>query len=170
VDLYAASVLAAVGHARIPTADTDGVRVFLPSTQRRQIKAAQAFGRTAEVRGARVFDEELRQAPGRFLMLFRPSMARDLERAGCLDGAQLVWSMWSGYLDRDERLRSFLDAHSIPLLVAHASGHARPDDLRALIDASQPGRVVPIHTNDPEACRGLGANVDLRRDGEWWDV
>lgn len=170
VDLYAASILAATERPTIPTADSDGVRVFLPHVQRRQVVDARAFERTAQVRDARVFAEELSEAPDRFLMLFRASMARDLERAGCLDGAELVWSMWSGYLDRDERLRSFLDAHSIPLRVAHSSGHAGPGDLRRFVDAVQPGRVVPMHTYDPEACRRLGPEVELHRDGEWWEV
>jgi len=170
LDLYAASVLAATRHPSVPTAHWDGVRVFLPASQRHRVIEARAFDRPASVRHSRIYPDELRASPERFLMLFRSSMARDLERADCLDGAVLVWSLWTGYLDRDERLRAFRGAHQLPMHIAHASGHAHPNDLRALVVASRAEVVVPIHTDDPEACRALGPNVTPRPDGEWWEV
>jgi ribonuclease J len=33
----------------------------------------------------------------------------------------------------------------------HVSGHARPDDIRRLVEAAQPGTVVPVHTRQPAA-------------------
>jgi ribonuclease J len=100
-------------------------------------------------------------------------MVRDVERAGCLAGATALWSMWDGYLEQPSgvRLRGWLDAHGISLTVAHTSGHATVADLRRLVEALRPERVVPIHTRAPESFRELvSACVDVRGDGEWWAV
>jgi ribonuclease J len=105
-------------------------------------------------------------------MSFRPSMASDLERADCLDGAHAVWSMWPGYL-RDERLlefREFLERHRIPLTLLHASGHATVDVLRRLAKAMEPARIVPIHTAHPERFASVFGRAEVHRDGEWWSV
>jgi hypothetical protein len=64
-------------------------------------------------------------------------MIREIEHAGCLDGAVAVWSMWPGYLERpgQESLLNFLERHSIPLVTHHASGHAYLPDLQRLARA-----------------------------------
>ena len=170
VDLYADTVLAATGRSSIPTAATSDLRVFLPTSQRRQVIAAQAFDRTDVVRAARVYPKELREDPRRFVMLFRQSMIPDLEHAGCLHGAQLVWSMWRGYLDGNSTMAAFVERLETPMAFAHASGHADAAGLRKLIVDLDPAQVVPIHTPDPEACLQLSERVELRSDGEWWAV
>ena len=45
-------------------------------------------------------------------MLFRGSMAAELERAGCLERARAIWSQWEGYLDEPagRRTKAWLDA------------------------------------------------------------
>jgi hypothetical protein len=50
LDLYAASVLAATRHPSVPAAHWDGVRVFLPASQRHRVIEAEAFDRPARVR------------------------------------------------------------------------------------------------------------------------
>ena len=103
-------------------------------------------------------------------MTFRGSMARDLEAAGCLAGAAIVWSLWPGYLQTDQRLQAFQTRHALPLVHAHCSGHAYPLDIQRLVQAMQPKRIVPMHTAAPEGFRKLVALVELYRDGQWWPV
>jgi len=170
LDLYAASVLAAAGRASLPSAGARGLRVFLPAAQRARVIASGQFERIEAVRAARVFAEEITAHPDQFLMLFRGSMADEVQLTMALDDAVLGWSMWHGYLDTDERIRAFLAANRIPLHTIHASGHASVNDLVALIRACAPERVVPIHTNNPSAFVQLSDNVELHRDGEWWSV
>lgn len=172
MDLYTATIAAATGYDTIPQSDWDRVRVFLPSSQRRQVIREQAFERTDAVRSKRIYPEELVARRSELVMTFRASMATDLERAGCLAEARLVWSMWPGYL-RDERMidfREFLDRHQIPLTVLHASGHATVEDLVRLAEAMQPARIVPIHTAHPELFAGIFGHAELHRDLEWWEV
>jgi ribonuclease J len=172
LDLYGASVAAATGNPSIPQASWDGVRVYVPQSQRVRVKTSGEFDRVKEIAGNRIYARDLAEHPDRYVMLFRDSMARELAREDCLEGAVAVWSMWSGYLDQPSgvRLRAFLDAMRIPLVLHHASGHATSADLLRLAQAINARQVVPIHTATPEAFVGLVENAQIRRDGEWWNV
>ena len=83
-----------------------------------------------------------------------------------------VWSMWPGYLEQpgQKRLLSFFERHGIPLVTQHASGHAYVPDLQRLATAIAPGRLVPIHSFAPDRFGEFFDNVEMHRDGEWWDV
>lgn len=172
LDLYGATMAAATGVTTIPQANWDGVRVFLPRGQKARILKAEAFTRTDAVRAARIYGDELRARAGKLIMLFRGSMGRELEAAGCLDGAALAWSMWPGYL-RDESgsaLQAWATEHGIPLSYHQASGHAFIPDLRRLVDALAPDRVVPIHSFAGDRYRELFPRVERRSDGETWTI
>ena len=94
-------------------------------------------------------------------------MRHEIERAGCLDGAHAVWSMWPGYLDQPSgtQLRAWLDARGIPLTILHASGHATPADLQRYAAAVRATQVVPVHTLHPERFSQHFENVNLREIG-----
>jgi len=170
LDLYGATMAAATGRTTIPQASWDGVRVFLPRGQKARIIKAAEFARIDAVRGARIYSDELRARAGELIMLFRGSMGRDLDAAGCLDGAALAWSMWPGYL-RDESgiaLQTWASERGIPLSHHHASGHAFVPDLLRLVQALAPERVVPIHSYAGDRYGELFPRVDRRHDGEMW--
>jgi ribonuclease J len=172
LDLYGATIATATRLATIPQASWDRVRVYLPRSQRARVIKQGEFARTNAVRASRIYPEELRARAGELIMLFRGSMARELAAAECLDGAHLAWSMWPGYL-RDESgvaLQEFLTERAIPMSVHHSSGHAFVPDLRRLVDALEPDRVVPIHSFAGDRFGDLFPRVDRRQDGEWWAV
>lgn len=172
LDLYAAQVLAATGHETIPQASWDGVRVYLPRSQKRRVIAAQAFEMTDGVKAARIYPEEIRERPSELLFLFRESMSAELDDIGVPAGSALVWSMWCGYLESasGQRLSGFCERQSIGFSVAHASGHAHVADLERLVGSMKPGRVVPIHTESGEDYGSLFPQAEVRADGEWFDV
>ena len=172
IDLYAAAISAATGRESIPQATWDRVKVFVPQAQRIKVKQRQAFDRVDQLREVRLFPEQLESSRDELVLTFRASMARDLERANCLQGAAAVWSMWPGYLEeaRSEPLRSFLDRHAIPLSVIHASGHARVADLKRLVEAVSGDRLVPIHTVQPDQYERAFGAAKQHPDGEWWEV
>lgn len=60
-----------------------------------------------------------------------------------------VYSMWTGYLERDPALKAFLNGqHSVPL---HASGHGSPAQIKAVCGVVRPRiGVIPIHTDAPQ--------------------
>jgi len=171
LDLYAAHILAACERNTLPQHHWDGVRVFLPSSQRRRVIDEQQFHLTDQVKADRIYDDELYERARELVLLFRESMTRDLERIGIPEESALVWSMWRGYLDNTSgrRLEAFRQRHGIELTFAHASGHASAQDLRELVVALRPHRVVPIHTEAPEEYAILGI-AERRMDGEWFTI
>lgn len=172
MDLYAATIAAAAGRSTIPVPEWEGVRVYLPASQRRRVIDSREFWRADAVRAHRIYAEELRKRAGELVLTFRGSMQRELEQAGCLTGSRCVWSMWPGYLERarGRELVEWLDQRQIPLEMVHASGHAAVMDLQRLAAAVAPARLLPIHTGAPERFSALFGNVELRGDGEWWKV
>ena len=171
-DLYAASVARATGRSTIPLPEWREVRVYLTNSERRKVIASQQFARVDAVRQARIYAGELASERSRLAMLFRGSMAAELERAGRLDGARAIWSQWEGYLDEPAGLRThaWLESHGIPLDVIHASGHATVDDLQRLAQAFAGSRLVPIHTAHPERFAETFGRAEPHDDGEWWEV
>ena len=106
------------------------------------------------------------------VMLFRPSMQIDVDGAGCLDGACLVYSMWDGYLKNEEQkpFLSWLEERGIPLHPCHTSGHASLPDLKRLRNAFSSAVVVPVHCDEPEVYTELFDRVTLHKDKIWWEV
>jgi ribonuclease J len=168
LDLYTAHVLQATGNEHIPQGGWDLIKVFVPLSQRIRVKQTQEFDLINAHRAWRMFPEELAGLASKSVMLFRPSMMRDVE-AGCLTGSQLIFSMWSGYLrdERNQRLHDWLQRHEIPLVECHTSGHAAVKDLVKLRACFRHAPVVPIHTEQAQRFEKMFGNVLRVRDGAW---
>lgn len=172
LDMYTAHVLRATENRAILGAGEKHARVFLPLGQKRQIKWKKRFDVSDLYKPYRIYDHELAAAAPHSVMLFRPTMAEEVEKLGCLDGARLIYSMWSGYL-KDEKQKPFLEwlqHHNIPLDLCHTSGHAAVDDLVKLRKVFKDAPLVPIHTDQPDRFEALFGNVQRGADGEWWEV
>jgi len=172
LDMYTAHVLAATENPRLPQADWPETRVFLPWSQKQRIIKDKSFEIANRYKLDRIYPKQLAGVTSQSVMLFRPSMRLDLEKANCLDGACLVYSMWDGYL-KDEKMKPFLswlDGKGIPLHQVHTSGHASVKDLQRLRQAFINAVVVPIHTQQPDLYEMTFGNVQVHDDGEWWEV
>jgi ribonuclease J len=172
VDMYTASVLRAIGNPKLPQPGHAGFRVFLPWTQKQTIKRKKLFDLAASFKTARIYPENLAGAAAESVMLFRPSMAKDLEKAECLAGARMIYSLWGGYL-KDDRQRPFLawlQQRGIPMTHCHTSGHAPIKDLKRLAKALAPKALVPIHSFEPGLYGQYFDNVEPKEDGQWWEV
>ena len=173
VDGYTAHILRATGNRHIPQSDWDGVRVFWPYSLRVKVKLTEQFHLVNDLKGRRVFPEKLAAEAGRSVMLFRPSIAPDLDRVpDCLVDASLIYSLWPGYLEKDDAkpFLAWLEKHRIPLHYCHSSGHATVKDLQALAAAMKPNVIIPVHTSAPDRFKDLFGDVMSVNDGEWWDV
>jgi ribonuclease J len=172
LDMYTAHILAATENPRLPQADWAETRVFLPWSQKQRIIKDESFEIASRYKLDRIYPERLAGVASKSVMLFRPSMRLDLEKAACLDGACLVYSMWDGYL-KDEKMKPFLawlDDKGITLHQIHTSGHASVKDLQRLRQAFGDAEVVPIHTQQPDMYEKTFGNVNIHDDGEWWEV
>jgi ribonuclease J len=172
VDLYTATLAREARVRGVPIPGSEGLEVYCRLRERLQVKEAEEFERTKAVRRWRIFPEEVAPRASELVLMFRPGMLRELERAGALAGSIAIWSMWSGYLAESsgQWVRERLAAAGVPLEVHHVSGHAYVKDLQALVGAFAPAQVVPIHTSDPEGYARLFPRVERKPDGEWWGV
>lgn len=170
IDMYTAEVLRATDNPRLPQAEWNGVRVFLPHFQKLRIKRTEAFEISRPYDADRIYPDSLARAASESVMLFRPSMTRDLERAHCLEDGSVVCSVWRGYLDsgRNQPFVTWMQQHGLPLHFVHTSGHASVLDLRRMRDAFPDAVAVPVHLQDRERFATLFENVELHEDGEWF--
>jgi ribonuclease J len=172
LDLYGAAVAEATERSTIPQADWERVRVYVPQSQRILVKRSGQFERVKRLGGSRIFLEELAKNPASWVLCFRASMAAELTRSGCLEGARAAWLMWPGYLDGESghKTRAAFARLGVAPVEIHASGHASVEDLQRLAAAIDADRVVPIHTEAPQKYPRLFDRVTVHSNGEWWDV
>ncbi len=172
IDMYTAEILRATGNSKLPQADWDGISVYLPKFQKSRIMRTGKASVANKYRPYRIFPEDLAAAAKDSVMLFRPSMQVDVESAGCLDGACLVYSMWDGYLanQKSTLFLEWLMGHEVPMYKCHTSGHASVKDLQCLRKAFAGAVVCPVHTINPMAFRQLFENVRVLTDGEHFDA
>ena len=167
LDLYGASIWTATGRPWPCEA-----RVRLSHWQRRHIIERESFDRVRAVRQRRIYDDELARRSAKLVIIARTSALEELENLGVLIDGDAVWSMWPGYLTSSavQPALRILRRNGVVLHQAHASGHACPRDLRRLVDAVKPRRVVPVHCAFPEAMAGVVGAAELHGDGEWWKL
>ncbi len=172
VDLYSADLARAARAPGVPAPGSPGLEVYCRRRERIQVKEAREFYRTNSVYPIRIFPEEIAPRANKLVLMLRPSMMRELERAGALPGALAVWSMWRGYLEgvSEKRMAAVLDRHGVPVEVHHVSGHAYVPALKSLVGALRPDRLIPIHTERPGRYAALFPRVEVKHDGEWWEV
>jgi len=172
VDLYTAQVLQATGNKRIPQGGWEGLRVFVPLSQRICIKKRREFALIDHHKAWRIFPEDLAPSAADSVVLFRPSMMGDMDRAKCLASSRMIYSMWAGYLHdpRQDAFHRWLLRRGIPLDECHTSGHATVQDLVKLRKVFKRAPVVPIHTDQPARFAELFENVRQQADHEWWEV
>ena len=172
VDLYTAEILRETGNQKLPQGTWDGVRVFLPESQKKQVKMSGQYERAKAYSSSRIYPEDLANEASHSVMLFRPSMVRDLEKAGCLGNASLIYSLWSGYLKQEgpQSFLQWLKEYDIPLVHCHTSGHASPQDLQRYAKAIAPKMLVPIHSFSTNRFKEYFDNVEMKEDGQWWEV
>lgn len=172
IDMYTAHILKATGNPRLPQAHWPEIRVFLPQFQKNRIKRNKEFELAKEYSPYRIYPEDLAVAAPNSVMIFRPSMQKDVEDAACLKSACMVYSMWDGYLEDENTkpFRDWLDAKGIPLHKCHTSGHASLSDLKRLTSTFSSATLVPVHCAEPEVYAKLFDRVKLHADNEWWTV
>ena len=167
-------MLKATGYDSIPKPEQGwpNLAVYIPQAQRVQLVKKGIAPLVDSYRAFRLWPGQLADEAPRSVMLFRPWMLSDLERAKALSGARVIWSQWGGYL-RDGAgadLQAECEKREIPFEVLHTSGHASPGDLMRLAEAIAPARLVPIHTFAREKFPELFDSVTLIEDGQWLEV
>ena len=171
VDLYTAEVLTLLAsHAKLPQPGWPSLKVVVTGAMARMYrrKGREAFVESMVPHG--ISARRLAERPGHWVVMVRPSLTADYERAGAGPSPEdaWVWSMWAGYLKTEVSGRAtvwFEEAGVAPTLI-HTSGHASPADLRAFAEAIAPRMLVPIHGAAWDREQSGFTNVRRLADGE----
>jgi ribonuclease J len=167
-DFYLAHLLRALGQSSLPDPTQPPLRVYLPRSNKLRIVRGRRFDLVEPYRTRRIYPQELQTRAKSLMMSFRASMAQELERANCLAGGKLIYSMWPGYIERSEPdLRTWCDRHDLGFEVVHTSGHADFHDLARLVKGMAPRRLIPVHTLAAERFRDFTVEIVQARDGKW---
>mgnify|MGYP001558474077 CR=1 FL=1 len=140
---------------------------FLKSRQWRQIHSIHAglIARRSPL-------ETVLAAPGKYAMLFRPSMVDLLFNGELPRNARCIYSYWHGYLKNPEwiDLKSKLAKAGGDFDECHTSGHIFADDIVKFVQAVNPTWVTPIHTANPGHFHSRFGNVLALEDGQAHDL
>jgi len=93
-------------------------------------------------------------------------IAKTMQKEHPLKESHFIFSMWSGYLNRDPKFREFYESFQIPIKEVHTSGHAYFKDLNRLAQALNPKSLLPIHTLSGDDYKNYFFNVVRLDDGE----
>lgn len=91
---------------------------------------------------------EISEHADKIVMLVRPSMQVDLDKIENIDGGNMVYSMWDGYLLKPDTKKfiDYLKERHFNIYEIHTSGHADIATLKKMVEAIKPKNIVPIHT------------------------
>ena len=114
--------------------------------------------------------EEINRTKEKVLMILRDNslFPRVIGHIDPIKGAQIIYSMWDGYLT--DKFQGYCREKGIAIKHIHTSGHAIPKDLKAFAKALNPKVLVPIHTFHSERYGEMFDNVKVLEDGELWEV
>jgi len=151
IDPYQAYVLHVLAplYEDLPQFGSPGVRVkFVHSQVTKLMEAGQYGFACAMSKASKISKDQLIAEPGSYLLMARSNRATTalLSRLSEPRNVAVVWSLWKGYWERSNPLKTFCTAHNIEPFFIHSGGHAHPADLRRLVETVNPRVVVPIHT------------------------
>lgn len=114
--------------------------------------------------------DQLSNIQDRIVMILRPSGSEEVTESTLFSLGEALWiySMWEGYLMRDEKLMHLDSEFKIAETTRkflHTSGHADSATLCSMVDALKPATIIPIHTSHPERFNDLFSNVITINDG-----
>jgi ribonuclease J len=169
LDVYTAHVLMAIKNPNLPQPGWRDIRIYLPRSQKRRIIQDKAFELVEPLKPYRIYPEDIPKEADRSVMLFRPSMMKELDAMDGLEIGRLIVSVWSGYLkdERQQPLLEWVKRHGIYLDCCHTSGHADSSLLKKLRGCMRNALLVPVHTREPEAMLNWDSKHLAVQDGQW---
>lgn len=170
IDIYTANVLYELrqlgNRLPYPSEEYPGIRVFYPYRLTNKIFNSIGEEYAKRFSAFHLSKDELSRSQSRIVMAVRPSMQRDLERCA-LQGGSFIYSMWQGYRNSNyqKNFEDYLVETGFGLNFIHTSGHARVEDIKAVMTGLNPKLIIPIHTMFPEAFLDFSDRVQVEEDG-----
>ena len=172
VDVYVAKVLKDLSkYAEIPypSENFENLKVMFPYFTSSRLEKQGNKNILYEFKNFKITKEEISNQSEKIVMTVRPSMQIDLEKINGIEGGNLIYSMWEGYLKKTgtKEFVDYLTNRKFTLHKIHTSGHADKKALKEMVKAIKPKNIVPIHTFEKEKYKELFSQpiVELN-DGE----
>ena len=97
-------------------------------------------------------------------------IAGQLKKQTPLADASFIYSMWAGYLEKDDYYTGFCDKYQLRLKKVHVSGHAYRNALQKLASALKPDVLIPVHTLSADRFDTFFDNVVQLYDGAAFEL
>lgn len=151
VDVYVAEILTELSlFAKLPypSATFKNMRVIFPYYTCKRLKDSGHEQLFYKYKNYKITKAEIDSAVGKIVMVVRPSMQKDLDKIANIDGGNIVYSMWEGYLEKSstKKFLSYLEKRQFDFHIVHTSGHADLLSMHEMADALMPKAIIPIHT------------------------
>lgn len=172
IDVYVAKILkelSCFANIPYPSEDFNNLKVMFPYFTSRRLKNEGNEKILYQFRSYKITKEEISCQADKIVMLVRPSMQKDLEHIPCIDGGNLIFSMWEGYFSKSntKKFIDYLTNRKFKIHKIHTSGHADTETLKQMVDAIKPKNIVPIHTFcSSEYGRIFNTPIVIMNDGE----
>jgi len=172
VDVYVATILKVLSeYAEIPYPSDDfkNLSVIYPYYTSKRLAKEDNEKILYQFKNFKINKEEISSKPDRYVMIVRPSMQKDLERISGIDGGNLIYSMWEGYLKKPDTKNfiEYFESRNFTFHSIHTSGHADINTLKQMVEAINPKSIVPIHTfNAGDYSKIFNCPIVLLKDGE----
>lgn len=107
-----------------------------------------------------------------YVMQVKVSMLSDIMKLyekGLITNACFIYSMWDGYIAKEERLRNFInkiESLGIKVINLHTSGHSDINSMKKLNEIINPDKTIIIHTEDNSLGKDIFNNVIDLKDEE----
>jgi ribonuclease J len=151
VDVYVATILQGLskfGKIPYPSKEFKNLKVMFPYYTSRKLKNEGNVEILYRFKEFKITKEEISKQAENIVMIVRPSMQKDLELINNIDGGNLIYSMWEGYMRKPDTKKfiDYLTNRNFTTESIHTSGHADTQTLKQMVDAIKPKNIVPIHT------------------------
>jgi ribonuclease J len=172
VDVYVATILKMISKfAKTPYASINfkNLKVIFPYYTSKRLAKEGNEKILYQFKNFKISKEEISNNPDKYAMIVRPSMQKDLERISGIEGGNLIYSMWEGYLKKTDtkKFMQYFENRGFSIHRIHTSGHADIDKLKQMVEAIKPKNIVPIHTfNAGDYSKIFDCSIILLKDGE----
>lgn len=101
----------------------------------------------------------------KYVMEIKVSMLDDivkLYKKGLITNACLIYSMWDGYIEKEEKLKEFIkecEKMNIKIINVHTSGHADISSMKKMNEIVNPNNTIIIHTENRRKGENIFRNV-----------
>jgi ribonuclease J len=151
VDVYVAYVLKALskfGKIPYPSVGYPNIKVIFTKYTSDRLENKGNVKILYKFKDYKISKDEISNEPEKIVMLVRPGMEVDLKNIDNIEGGNIIYSMWEGYLESlaTKKLIDYLVNRDFIMCSIHTSGHADTEALKKMVNALNPKFIVPIHT------------------------